>query len=63
MLGREKGLKSLPQNMDFSMTFKEYFTMVASKAGNLRRRYHENLEVASIKAFASSKVTGVDEHL
>lgn len=37
--------------------------MVASKAGNLRRRYHENLEVASIKAFASSKVTGVDEHL
>lgn len=49
--------------MDFSMTFKEYFTMVTSKAGNLRRRYHENLEVASIKAFASSKVTGVDEHL
>lgn len=60
MHGREKGLKWLPQNLDFSMTFKEFFRMVINKVGNLVGVYHGSLEVASMKASVSSKVTGAD---
>ena len=37
--------------------------MVTNKAGSPVGRYHANVEVASIKASASSKVTEVDGHL
>lgn len=46
--------------LDFSRTFMEFFGMVTNKAGSLVGVYHESLEVASMKASVSSKVTGAD---